>query len=273
MSGHVCKGQVALVTGASKGGTGTAIALRLAAEGAKVAVTARTLKGLEETQRRIETIGGQAYVIPCDLSNPGGGRAGLVERVESELGPIDILVNNAAVNGYEPFDATTPDALERCLQVNLWAPWELMRGVVTGMRARGRGWILNLTSFAAELPPGPPFPTNKPAKAGFQYGASKAALNRLTIAAASECEGQGIAVNALDSPGGHCHSEPRGRWVDQRDDVRTARHHGRGSTRPLLWRSSGADRANRLQPSASPRAGTPGPRPARHAAGGRVAAK
>ena len=197
MSGHVCKGQVALVTGASKGGTGTAIALRLAAEGATVAVTARTLQGLKETQRRIETIGGQAYVIPCDLSKPGGGRAGLVERVESELGPIDILVNNAAVNGYEPFDATTPDALERCLQVNLWAPWELMRGVVTGMRARGRGWILNLTSFAAELPPGPPFPTNKPAKAGFRYGASKAALYRLTIAAASECEGQGIAVNAL----------------------------------------------------------------------------
>jgi NAD(P)-dependent dehydrogenase (short-subunit alcohol dehydrogenase family) len=53
MSGHVCKGQVALVTGASKGGTGTAIALRLAAEGATVAVTARTLQGLKETQRRI----------------------------------------------------------------------------------------------------------------------------------------------------------------------------------------------------------------------------
>src|SRR5271157_2044359 len=147
MSGHVCNGQVALVTGASKGGTGTAIALRLAAEGAKVAVTARTLEGLEETQRRIEEIGGHAYVIPCDLSDSGGGRAGLVERVESELGPIDILVNNAAVNGYEPFDTTTPDALERCLQVNLWAPWELMREVVPGMRARRRGWILNLTSF------------------------------------------------------------------------------------------------------------------------------
>ena len=81
--------------------------------------------------------------------------------------------------------------------MNLWAPWELMTAVVPGMRARGRGWILNLTSFAAELPPGPPFPTNKPAKGGFQYGASKAALNRLTVTAASECEGQGVAVNAL----------------------------------------------------------------------------
>ena len=127
----------------------------------------------------------------------GAGRVGLVQRIESELGPIDILVNNAAVNGYEPFDATTSETLERCLQVNLWAPWELMQGVVPGMRSRGRGWILNLTSFAAELPPGPPFPINKPAKAGFQYGASKAALNRLTIAAASECEDDGIAVNAL----------------------------------------------------------------------------
>ena len=197
MCAQACEGDIALITGASKGGTGTAIAIRLAAEGAKVAIAARTLEGLEETRRRIEAIGGEAHVFACDLSDPGGGRAGLIERIESELGPIDILVNNAAVNGYEPFDGTTRDALERCLQVNLWAPWELMCGAIAGMRVRRRGWILNLTSFAAELPPGPPFPTNKPAKAGFQYGASKAALNRLTIAAASECENDGIAVNAL----------------------------------------------------------------------------
>ena len=197
MSERVCEGKVALVTGASKGGTGTAIAIRLAAEGAKVMVTARTLEGLEETQRRIQAIGGEALVVPCDLSDPGGGRADLVARTEADLGPIDILVNNAAANGYHPFEATTPEALERCLQVNLWAPWLLMQGVVGGMRARGSGWILNLSSFTAELPPGPPFPTNKPAKAGFQYGASKAALNRLTVTAASECEGDGIAINAL----------------------------------------------------------------------------
>jgi NAD(P)-dependent dehydrogenase (short-subunit alcohol dehydrogenase family) len=91
----------------------------------------------------------------------------------------------------------TPSRLELCLQVNLWAPWELMKAAIPGMRARGRGWILNLTSFSAELPPGPPFPNNKPAKGGFAYGGTKAALNRLTVSAASECEGQGIAVNAL----------------------------------------------------------------------------
>ena len=196
MSGDV-SGKVALVTGASQGGTGTAIAIRLAAEGAKVAITARTVEGLEQTRSRIEAIGGTCLVLPADLSDPAGGRSDLVPRTEAELGPIDILVNNAAVGGYVPFDEATPESVERCFQVNVWAPWELMKAAVPGMRQRGRGWILNLTSFSAELPPGPPFPTNKPAKAGFQYGASKAALNRLTVTAASECEGQGIAVNAL----------------------------------------------------------------------------
>lgn len=197
MFSPTCEGQVALVTGASKGGTGTAVAVRLAAEGAKVAITARTVQGLEETRQRVEAVGGECLVLPVDLADPLGGRGELISRTEEAFGPIDILVNNAAVNGYVPFDQVTPEDLEQNLQVNLWAPWELMKAAVAGMRERRRGWILNLTSFAAELPPGPPFRTNRPAKAGFQYGASKAALNRLTVAAASECERQGVAVNAL----------------------------------------------------------------------------
>lgn len=191
------EGRVALVTGASQGGTGTAIAIRLAAEGARLAITARSLDGLHETRQRIEDAGGTCIVLPADLSDPNGERRTLVERTVAVLGPIDILVNNAAVNGYHPFDQTRPADLERCLQVNLWAPWELMTQVIGGMRERGRGAILNLTSFAAELPPGPPFPTNRPATGGFQYGASKAALNRLTVAAASESAAHGVVVNAL----------------------------------------------------------------------------
>src|SRR3954467_8321898 len=193
----VCAGLVALVTGASKGGTGTAIARRLAAEGARVAITARSVDGLEETRALIEERGGECFVVPVDLSDPTGGREELVDQVESALGPVDVLVNNAAANGYVPFDEARAKDVERCFQVNLWAPWILMRGVLPAMRRRGRGWIVNLTSFAAELPPGPPFPENTPATAGFQYGASKAALNRLTVAAASECAKDGIAVNAL----------------------------------------------------------------------------
>jgi len=216
MARRACEGQVALVTGASRGGTGRAIAVRLAAEGAHVAITARTVEGLEETRRQVEQVGGACLLVPVDLADPAGGRSDLIARVEAEVGPLDILVNNAAVNGYVPFDQVRPDDLEQNLQVNLWAPWELMKAAITGMRERGRGWILNLTSFAAELPPGPPFPTNKPAKAGFQYGASKAALNRLTVAAASECENQGIAVNALTPQAAIATDElVAGGWIDE----------------------------------------------------------
>ena len=121
-STRVCEGQVALVTGASQGGTGTAIAIRLAAEGAKVAITARSLEGLKETRRRISETGGECLVLPADLSDPGGARGQLVTATEDAFGPIDILVNNAAANGYVPFDEATSKALELCLQVNLITP-------------------------------------------------------------------------------------------------------------------------------------------------------
>jgi NAD(P)-dependent dehydrogenase (short-subunit alcohol dehydrogenase family) len=191
------KGRVALVTGASQGGTGTVAAVRLAAEGAAVAITARSVDGLERTRAEIESLGGAALVLPCDLAAREGGRDTLVARTEAELGPVDILVNNAAAGGYKPLEDWSQDDLDHVMELNLYAPWSLMRQVLPGMRERGRGWIVNLTSFAGELPPGPPYPTNRPAKTGSAYGASKAALNRLTVAAASETEGQGIAVNAL----------------------------------------------------------------------------
>ena len=196
MSG-ACAGRVALVTGASRGGTGTAIAVRLAAEGAKVAITARGQAGLEETAALVAKTGGKALVLVADLSDPRGERGRLVERTEAALGPIDILVNSAAAGGYKPFERWTTLELEGLHQTNVWGPWELMAAALPGMRARRRGWILNLTSFTGELPPGPPFPNNLPARMGSAYGASKAALNRMTLAAASETHGQGIAVNAL----------------------------------------------------------------------------
>jgi NAD(P)-dependent dehydrogenase (short-subunit alcohol dehydrogenase family) len=113
MFSPTCEGQVALVTGASKGGTGTAVAVRLAAEGAKVAITARTVQGLEETRQRVEAVGGECLVLPVDLADPLGGRGELISRTEETFGPIDILVNNAAVNGYVPFDQVTPEISNR----------------------------------------------------------------------------------------------------------------------------------------------------------------
>jgi len=193
-----CGGRVAIVTGASKGGTGTAIALRLAAEGASVALVARDEQGLDTTAERIRVAGGPpTLVLPVDLSDPNGGRDELVGTVEAGLGPVDILVNNAAVNGYRPFDEWTPRRLEVTQQVNVWAPWRLMADVAPSMRARGSGWIVNITSFAAALPPGPPFPSTLVATQGSGYGVSKAALNRLTASVAAELHASGVVVNAL----------------------------------------------------------------------------
>lgn len=190
-------GRVALVTGASQWGTGTALAIRLAAEGAAVAITARSTDGLAECAAEIEAVGGAALVLPCDLSDPDGGRDALVATVEAELGPVDILVNNAAAGGYQAFDVFTAEDLAIQQQVNVWAPWLFMQQTVPGMRERGEGWILNMTTRAAELPAGPPFGPGAPSKAGTLYGSTKAALNRLTVGVASEVEGQGITVNAL----------------------------------------------------------------------------
>jgi NAD(P)-dependent dehydrogenase (short-subunit alcohol dehydrogenase family) len=193
--GRSLQGRVAFITGASRGGTGTACAVRFAAEGAKVAITARNEVGLKETLQKIESVGGVGMAMPCDLSDPGGGRDTLIARTEETLGPVEVLVNNAVAHTLKQVHEFTVEELEGYAHCNLWAPWLHMSQVIPGMRERGRGWILNLTSFSGELPPGPPFAL-KAKDGSSMYGATKAALNRLTVAAAGENEGV-IAVNAL----------------------------------------------------------------------------
>jgi NAD(P)-dependent dehydrogenase (short-subunit alcohol dehydrogenase family) len=193
--GRSLEGKVAFVTGASQGGTGRSVAVRFAAEGARVGITARSRDGLEETRARIEAVGGKGLALPCDLSDPSGGRDTLIARTEAAFGPIDVLVNNAVAHTLKPVHEFTIAELEGYAQCNLWAPWLHMAQVIPGMRQRGEGWILNLTSFSGELPPGPPF-ARKAKDGSSMYGATKAALNRLTVAAAGENEGV-IAVNAL----------------------------------------------------------------------------
>jgi NAD(P)-dependent dehydrogenase (short-subunit alcohol dehydrogenase family) len=196
-----CDGRVALVTGASQGGIGTAIAQRLAAEGARVAVAARTIQGLEEALALIESAGSSGAVFPVDLADPDGGRDSLVARTEAALGPVDLLVNNAAIGGYRPFEDWDLAALRRMQEINVWAPWILAQDALGGMRERGRGVILNISSASAELPKGPPFGVSAPARRGAAYGGTKAMLNRWTVSLAVETHGQGIAVNALSPQG------------------------------------------------------------------------
>ena len=101
-----CRGRVALVTGASQGGTGTALAIRLAAEGASVAITARHEPGLAECAQQIEALGGRALVLPCDLSDPAGGRDRLVAQTEDALGPIEIV--SVSASAYCSLDKPRP---------------------------------------------------------------------------------------------------------------------------------------------------------------------
>jgi NAD(P)-dependent dehydrogenase (short-subunit alcohol dehydrogenase family) len=191
----VLDGKVALINGASGTGTGRSCAIRFAAEGAKIAVSARSEEGLRETVKRVEAVGGTAIMLLCDLGDPDGGRATLVERTEKALGPIDILVNNAVTHGVKPVHEWTLPELEHHAQVNLWAPWLARAQAIPGMKARKRGWILNVSSFAAELPPGAQ--TRRAKDGSSLYGAMKGALNRITVSAAGELQEFGVAVNTM----------------------------------------------------------------------------
>jgi NAD(P)-dependent dehydrogenase (short-subunit alcohol dehydrogenase family) len=190
-----CEGMVALVTGASQGGSGTGLAVRLAAEGAKVGITARSEEGLERTRKMMEDLGGEVLVMPCDLGEPDGGRETLVARTEEAFGPLDILVNEPVSHELKPVHEWKLDELRKHAELNIWSYWLLMSQVIPGMRERGRGWILNFTSFSGELPPGPPW-AFKALDGSSMYGATKAAVNRMTVAAAAE-NYPVIAVNAL----------------------------------------------------------------------------
>jgi NAD(P)-dependent dehydrogenase (short-subunit alcohol dehydrogenase family) len=193
---------VALVTGGSRG-IGAALARRLAAEGAAVAVTARTLErherlrgSLAETVADITRAAGTAIAVAADLTDPAS-RPGLVAEVERRLGPIDILVNNAAAAYYLPFDRVSEKRYRIAFELNVRAPFELAQLVVPGMRTRRRGWILNVSSATAEVPEGPPFRPFHRHGGSLVYGATKAALDRLSAGLAAELYDDGIAVNAL----------------------------------------------------------------------------
>ena len=135
----------------------------LASEGAAVALVARTseprpdLPGtLQETLSIIEAEGGRAVAVQTDLTHPPD-RARIVEQVEQQLGPVDILVNNAGPAFYEPAQSISDKRTRLSFELNVLGPFELMQRVLPGMRERGAGWILNISSATARPPSGPPY--------------------------------------------------------------------------------------------------------------------
>jgi citronellol/citronellal dehydrogenase len=198
---EVMTGKVALVTGGSRG-LGKAIARRFVAEGATVAITARTLDpdpkyegSLRQTCDEINTAGGTAIAVQADLSS-SEDRERMFGEVTELIGAPDVLVNNAAVTFLRPLDGFPEKRARLMFEMHVIAPLHLTQLAIPAMRERGRGWVLNLTSVGGDLPEGPPF-AEFDTDAGFgMYGTVKAAMNRLTKSLAAELHRDGIAVNA-----------------------------------------------------------------------------
>lgn len=197
------EGRRALVTGASRG-IGAAVAQRLAAEGADVAITARTREpgghlpgSLDETARHITRHGRKAAVIVADLTDPQQ-RADVVAQASTQLGgPIDILVNNAAAAIYQPLLEYPLKRRHLTFEANVHAPLDLMQAAAPAMAEAGAGWIVNVSSATTRHIDGPPFELVPPGTSMAVYGASKAALNRITHGMGVEMFGTGVRVNTV----------------------------------------------------------------------------
>jgi len=180
------KGRVALVTGGSRG-IGRAIAISLAEAGAAVAVN--YLSKAAEAQAVVEAIhgqGGRAVSVGADVSRAAAVK-GMAAGIERELGPIDILINNAGVALNRSVDELTEDDFDRTIAVNLKSVFLCTQAVLPGMRKRRWGRIVNISSGAARGAGG----------VGPHYNASKAGMEGMTRGYAARLVKDGITVNAV----------------------------------------------------------------------------
>lgn len=179
-------GRTALVTGASRG-IGRAIALALAEAGAAVAVNFReravdALSVVADIQAR----GGRAVAVGTDVSD-GAAVTAMVERVTSELGPVDVLVNNAGIAIIRGIDDLSEEEFDTTIAVNLKSAFLCTKAVLPYMRAQKWGRIVNMSSGAARGAGG----------VGLHYNASKAGMEGLTRGYAARLVKEGITVNAV----------------------------------------------------------------------------
>ncbi|UOQ78887.1 SDR family oxidoreductase [Hymenobacter sp. 5516J-16] len=178
-------GQVALVTGASKG-IGAAVATELLALGATVVAVARTAPDLEQQVAQWQQQGLDAHALPADISTPAG-RAHLLATVAERWPQLHILVNNVGTNIRKPTVEYSEEEYRYLLATNLDSAWELSRGVQPLLVAAGGGSIVNISSVAGLAH----------VRTGAVYGMTKAALIQLTRNLAVEWAGLGIRVNCV----------------------------------------------------------------------------
>ena len=181
-------GRQALVTGGG-GGLGFAIARGLAAAGAHVVLNGRNRAKLDAAVSMLGAEGATASAAPFDVSQPDAVAAGIAA-IERDIGPLDIVVNNAAVNQRAALDAFSTDEWHTLLAANLDGPFFVAKSVIPGMRQRRRGKIINICSLASEIGR----PNIVP------YAASKGGLQMLTRALAVELAPHNVQVNGI-APG------------------------------------------------------------------------
>jgi NAD(P)-dependent dehydrogenase (short-subunit alcohol dehydrogenase family) len=178
------EGQRALVTGATSG-IGRAVALQLARDGAEVLVHGRDAARGAETVKEITDAGGRASFVAADLADVAD-----VQRLASEVGDVDILINNAGTSLFAPTADVDVAAFDKMFASNVRAPFLLVAAIAPGMAARGHGSIVSLSSMAGAIG----------LVGGAAYGATKASLEAMTRAWAAEYSASGVRVNAI-APG------------------------------------------------------------------------
>ena len=177
--------RVAFVTGAGRG-IGRAVALTLGRRGLAVGVSDLDASGASTVRREIEEAGGQAVAREADVTRPDTLEAACRD-VERELGPIDVLVNNAGWDRLEPFLENDPALWDRLIAINLKGPLWASRIVLPGMVARGHGRIVNMASDAARVG----------SMGEAVYSACKAGIIGFTKSLARETARDGITVNCV----------------------------------------------------------------------------
>ncbi len=182
------KHRVALVTGAGRG-IGRACAVKLAADGARVAVTARSANELQDLVAEITASGGEAQAFVADLLDRAAP-ADLLEQVDLAMGPVEILVNNAGVGSSQdprPLVDFDDAFWDLTMALNVTAPYLLTKLALPAMIEAGWGRVINIASINAK----------SPSLHAAAYVTSKHALAGLTKAAALEVAGAGVTVNAV----------------------------------------------------------------------------